>query len=113
MILVNETKHLQFLPIFCTSSSPIPLQVSAIHKFIRVFLISLQMLFQLFVSNRINDVLYNLIKYMQYKVRLKTFRSLDTLESGRNTVGTRLHLFDENEKLVEILVYPSNNRVFY
>ena len=35
-----------------------------IHKFIRILLISLQMLIKIFFSNRIIDILYNLNKYV-------------------------------------------------
>ena len=67
MILVNDAKYIHVLSIFSTSASPFTLQV-IFHKFIRILFILLQMLINLFSSNRIIDMLDNLNKYISVVV---------------------------------------------
>ena len=75
------------------------------HKINRILLISLQILVKSFVSNIIIDLSYNLNKYTRYKHVWKLFQ----VDLFTATNCNRLYRLDRNEKLSEILAYPSNN----
>ena len=106
-ILVNDAKYIQFLLISSTSLSPFILQVQTTHKITRLLLILLQKLVILFASNI--GILYNLNKYTQDKHNEKLF---DVICLHLH-IAIALHHLDENEKLLEIFVCPSNSCAFY
>ena len=67
------------------------------------------MLVQSFVSNIIIDTPYNLSKFIQYKHVWKLFEVV-CLHQHAVIALCRL---DGNEKLLEIITYPSKNLAFY
>ena len=95
MIFVNDAKYVHFF----LFELPPTLSHWTIHKINRILLISLQILTKTSVSNIINDLSYNLNKYIFYKHVWKLF------EVGRlhqHTV-TALYRLNRNRKLLKFL----------
>ena len=95
MIFVNDAKYVHFF----LFELPPTLSHWTIHTINRILLISLQILTKTSVSNIINDLSYNLNKYILYKHVWKLF------EVGRlhqHTV-TALYRLNRNRKLLKFL----------
>ena len=109
IILVNETKYINFYPTFPPPPASSHCKCNPFIKSIGFFLILLQTLVRPFVINIIINVSHNLNKHTLYKHIWKLF------EVGclhQHTVIAMYYL-DRNETLLETFAYPGNNSTFY